>query len=187
MNHLAQKMNEKGIDSIHLPTKEQEEILSNPQILTTFIYLIDNPSTINEISRKTKLSSLATSVYLDSLERVKLITKEESPQGNSKSIVFLYKVVDPYLDLSGLTNKLNPITTLDLLYNKIRSDITRLNETGFFQTNSIIKYSQVRVKKGTYPKVKALMHELENLIKENEVDNGEAVTLLQVAYQLNVE
>lgn len=168
---------------IHLPTKEQEEILSNPNILTTFIYLLDNPSTSGEIARKTGFSQLATSVYLDSLEKVKLIIKQGPIQGNSKSRISIYKILDPYLDLSGLTDKLNPIITMDLLYNKIKSDITTLNDLGFFNTKSTIKYSQVKVNEGTYIKVKEMMNNIENFIKENEVNADEGITLLQIVYQ----
>ncbi|MDA2092100.1 hypothetical protein [Bacillus cereus] len=187
MQTEAQFENVKSIGSSHSPTKEQEEILSNPQILTTFIYLLDNPATISEISRKTGFSMLATSVYLDNLEKVNLITKYESIHGTGRSITFIYRILDPFLDLSGLTDKMNPIMTLDLLYNKVKSDLTRLNDTGQFVTNSIIKYSQVRVNQGTYLKVKDLMKKLEEIIKENEGETGEAVTLLQIAYQQNEE
>lgn len=177
---LAQKTNSKK--KIQEPTKEQEEVLSNPKILTTYIYLLDNPANQQEISTRTKFSLLATSVYLESLKTVGLISKKNVLKGKSK--YDLYEAINPSLNLSGLTDKVSPITTLNLLYNKIKSDLTDLYENNHFSDKSNIKYSQVKVRKGTYYRIKALMEEIEELINNNEINGEEeAITLLQIVYQ----
>lgn len=174
---------EKEKRKIHLPTKEQEKVLSNHKILDTFIHLLDQPSTIEELSRRTNYNQLELSVFIDKMEEVNLVVQNKVIRTNGKSLQFVFEVVDPQLDLSNLTNIISPLITLDMLYNKIKNDLTKNKPKNEILEDARIKYSQVKVKFNSFAKLISMMDEMENFLKDNETDeHEEGVTILQVAY-----
>jgi DNA-binding transcriptional ArsR family regulator len=183
MNEQTMSSKEKENYAAHIPTNEQEKVLSNPKVLDTFIHLIDQPATIEELSRRTKYNQLQLSVLLDQLEEVNLVASKVI-RTNGKSLQIVYQVIDPQLDLSNLTNILSPTTTLDLLYNKIKSDLTKNNTQDDFLDDTRIKYSQVKVKAKSFEKLLIMMDEIESFLKENETNESEeGITVLQIAYR----
>ncbi|MGB8955964.1 MAG: hypothetical protein WCC10_11360, partial [Tumebacillaceae bacterium] len=78
---------------------QQQDVLTNPNVLTTFLYLLDGASSTEEISRRTGFKPLETSVYLDRMKEVGLVGHSRLAHVGGKSKQVIYEVLEPDIDL----------------------------------------------------------------------------------------
>lgn len=171
----------------HKLTKEQENVLSNPNVLTTFLFLLDGRSTMDEIVRRTGFLPLECSAYLERMVEASLIRKLDQVSINNKNIQVMYEVVDQEIDLSSIVPILSTAVTLDLIYSKVKSDIANLESKETLMSNSEIKYAQVKVRSGSFERLKEMMQEMNDFIKTQEISDGDdgddGVTVLLIGYK----
>jgi Fic family protein len=168
----------------------QEELLKNPNLLRTFLNLLDGEISLKEISRKTGFRPIEISFYLGQLEKVNLIKKISQVVIGSKSIEFVYEVVDRNLDLSSVVPALSTVAALDLIYGKVKYEIGEIDSRKKTDINVTIKYAQVKVKPRAFKELREKMEEIENFIREQELDDnmeGIYVNSLFIGYQLDKE
>lgn len=166
----------------------QEEVLQNPNALKTFLYLLDGEISPEELSRKTGLKPLEISFHIDRMEDSLLIKKHELIAANGKSVHFVYRAVDRDVDLSGVVPLLSASTTLDLIYNKVKSDITDLDVQNVLEEFATIKYAQVKVRSDKFVELRRKMEDIEKFIHANEIgDDKEGIYInsLMVGYQFD--
>ncbi|MBM6619126.1 winged helix-turn-helix domain-containing protein [Bacillus suaedaesalsae] len=169
---------------------DQEGILQNPNVLKTFLYLLDGEISPEELSRKTGLKPLEISFHLDRLEDTNLIKKHEMVSVNGRSIHFVYRAVDRDVDLSSVVPLLSPSTTLDLIYNKVKSDISDLDTQKLLESSATIKYAQVKVKDELFNELRRKMEEIEKFIRANEIgddEEGVYINSLMIGYRFDRE
>jgi len=165
-------------------TPAQQEVLSNPNVLATFLYLLDGASSNDEIARRTGFRPLETSVYLDRMREVGLVRHARLATVGGKSVQAIYEVAEPDVDLSEVVPAMSPGVALDLVYNKVREDVTQLNLEGKLLHNSGIKYAQIRVPREAFEEFLRRMNAIEDFIRENEVTDGDAnLTFLLIGYR----
>lgn len=169
-------------------TPEQQLILSNPNVLTTFLRLLDGESSIEQIVKRTGYKPLEVSFYLDQMKEVGLI-EQSSIQGIvGKSMQVTYEVMQPDLDLSEVVTHLRPSETLSLLVNKVQDDFKQIEQQDLVQENSLVKYAQVRIRPQAFEELRKLMDTLNEFIQQNEVkDSSEVLTFLMVSYKNDLQ
>ena len=170
----------------HTLSPEQQAVLSNPIALSTFLHLLDGEASIDYIVRKTGHRPLETSFYLERMKEVGLVGQTNSRGVVGRSLHVTYEVTQPDVDLSAVVDYLKPSGTLDLLWNKVLTDVGKLEQEQDFGEHSLIKYAQVRVKPGAFEEFRRLMESLDRLVEEQEVHDGEeALTLLLIGYKMD--
>ena len=163
---------------------QQQHVLANPNVLTTFLYLLDGASSTEEIARRTGFKPLETSVYLDRMKEVGLVGHSRLAHVGGKSKQVIYEVLEPDIDLSQVVPSMSARVALDLVYNKVKGDIMELEAAQKLLTHSGIKYAQIRVRLEAFEQFIHMMNSIENFIHEQEVGDGEeSITFLMIGYK----
>ena len=165
-------------------SEEQQNVLAHPNVLTTFLYLLDGASSTDEIARRTGFKPLETSVYLDRMKEAGLIGHSRLAHVGGKSKQVIYEVLEPDVDLSQVVPSMSARVALDLVYNKVKADIVELEAAKKLLTHSGIKYAQIRVRPEAFEQFVKLMNSVESFIREQEVPDGEeSITFLMIGYK----
>lgn len=165
-------------------SEAQQKVLANPNVLTTFLHLLDGASSNEDLARRTGFKPLETSVYLDRMMEVGLVGHSRLVPVGGKSIQVIYEVLEPNVDFTSIVPSLSASTALELCYNKIRTDIAQMEAAKQLNEKAGIKYAQIRVRKGAYEKFLDLMRQMEEFIQEQDVPDGEeSLTFLVIGYK----
>lgn len=176
--------NQEGTNS--MLTAEQKEVLSHQKTLTAFIYLLDSALTLEQLSKRTGYKPIETSVYLERMKEVQLVKESKILQISGRSLQFVYEVVNPQIDLSEVVPTLSSLGTLDVLYNKMKSDLHELNSKEKLSSNSFVKYMVVKAYPKVFDQLKSKLMEVEELLQQAEnADGEESVQLLWITYKLD--
>lgn len=164
-------------------SEEQQQVLSNPNALTTFLYLLDGASSNEDLARRTGMKPLETSVYLERMKEVGLVgLLRHVSIGKNKQT--LYQVLEPDVDFSAIVPSLSASGALDLVYSKVQEDVQRLESNGVLRDSSEIRYGQIRVRKGAFLELQKMLASIEQFIQEQEVADGEeSLNFLLIGYK----
>lgn len=164
-------------------SEEQQQVLSNPNALTTFLYLLDGASSNEDLARRTGMKPLETSVYLERMKEVGLVgLLRHVSIGKNKQT--LYQVLEPDVDFSAIVPSLSASGALDLVYSKVQEDVQRLESNGVLRDHSEIRYGQIRVRKGAFLELQKMLASIEQFIQEQEVADGEeSLNFLLIGYK----
>jgi hypothetical protein len=169
-------------------TPEQQVVLSNPNVLTTFLRLLEGESSIEQIVKRTGYKPLEVSFYLDQMKEVGLIEQSNTKALVGKSMQVTYEVMQPDLDLSGVVRHLRPSETLMLLLNKVQDDFGYLEQQELLQDQTLVKFAQVRIRTQAFDEFRKLMDTLDEFVQQNEVkDSSESMTFLMVTYKTDLQ
>lgn len=167
-------------------TAEQKEVLSHHKTLTAFIYLLDSALTLEQLSKRTGYKPIEISVYLERMKDVHLVKESKILQISGRSLQFVYEVVNPQIDLSEVVPILSSLGTLDVLYNKMKTDLHELHSKNQLSSNSFVKYLVVKAQPKLFDQLKSKLMEVEELLQQAENSNGEeCVQLLWISYKLD--
>lgn len=179
---MDENKNPKGSQSIL--TCQQKEVLSHQKTLTAFIYLLDSSLTLEQLSKRTGFKPIEISVYLERMKDVHLVKESKILQLSGRSLQFVYEVVNPQIDLSEVVPALSSLGTLEVLYNKMKSDLNELSTKQKLSTNSFVKYIVVNTHSDLFDQLKSKLMEVEELLQKAESSDGEeSVQLLWITYK----
>jgi DNA-binding transcriptional ArsR family regulator len=160
--------------------------LADPQALLTFLNLADGPATVEDLARRTGLSSLEVAHHLGRMVEAGLATREHSSPGAGKAVQVLYTIKVEDIDLTSVVPEIRTRYTTELVLNKVKRDMLDVVRSGTAEDDSKLAYIQIRATPDILPLWKQKLKELGDAFKkEEDLEAGEeSVVLLLMCYRI---